>query len=273
MTRLNYRNPLSVIESLVRERNLIYQFVKREVAGRYKGSFLGIFWSFVNPLLLLSVYTFVFGVIFKSKWRPASTSHFEFAVVMFVGVLTHGLLAECINRAPGMIVANTNYVKRVVFPLETLTWITLGTALFHTFIASLILIGGIFFWQQHLPITAWFVPLILVPYLLMIAGVTWFLMSLGVFLRDIGQLMSIVTSLLMFLSPVFYPTTSVPEDLRFLIEWNPLTFIIEQLRDALIWGHAPDWIGLLKYFVFGYIAAWLGFAFFQRTRRGFADVL
>ncbi|GGD69316.1 ABC transporter permease [Caballeronia grimmiae] len=273
MSRYSYRNPLAVIDSLVSQRALIYQFVKREVSGRYKGSFLGLFWSFVNPLLLLSVYTFVFGVVFKSKWRPASTSHFEFAVVMFVGVLTHGLLAECINRAPGMIVANTNYVKRVVFPLETLTWITIGTALFHTFIASLILIGGILLWQQHLPISALAVPLILVPYVLLIAGVTWFLMSLGVFLRDIGQLMSIVTSLLMFLSPVFYPTTSVPEELRFLIEWNPLTFVIEQLRNALIWGNPLDWLGILKYFVFGYIAAWFGYAWFQRTRGGFADIL
>jgi lipopolysaccharide transport system permease protein len=273
MHRVNPANPLSVIQSLIAERGLVYQFVKREIAGRYKGSFLGLFWSFVNPLLLLSVYTFVFGVVFKSRWRPTSTDHFEFAVVMFVGMLTHGLLAECLTRAPGLIVANSNFVKRVVFPLEALTWITLGTALFHLFIASIILFGAILVWQHHIPLTALLAPIILVPYLFAIAGVTWFMMSLGVFLRDIGQLTGIVTSLLMFLAPVFYPVTSVPPAFRPIIYLNPLTFIIEQLRSVLIWGNGPDWIGLLIYLLCGYLFAWAGLWWFERTRPGFADVL
>jgi lipopolysaccharide transport system permease protein len=273
MDRVNAASPFSVVESLVSQRGLVFQFVKREVAGRYKGSALGLFWSFVNPLLLLSVYTFVFGIVFKSRWRPTSTDHFEFAVVMFVGLLTHGLMAECLTRAPTLIVNNPNFVKRVVFPLEALTWITLGTALFHLLIASIILFGAVLLWQHHIPFTALLAPAILLPYVLAIAGVIWYMMSLGVYLRDIGQLTGIITSLLMFLAPVFYPITSVPPFFRGIIYLNPLTFIIEQLRAVIIWGQWPDWAGLLIYLVCSYAFAWSGLWWFQRTRRGFADVL
>lgn len=243
------------------------------MAGRYKGSVLGVFWSLVNPLLLLGVYTFVFGVVFKSRWRPTSTDHFEFAVVMFVGLISHSLLAECINRAPNLIVNNTNLVKRVVFPLQALAWVTVGTALFHLAVASVILVCAVLLWQHTIPVTALLAPVILIPFMLAIVGAVWALMSLGVYLRDIGQLTGLLTSILMFLAPVFYPISSVPPRFQVFIYLNPLTFVIEQLRDVIVWGRGPDWIGLLIYLAIGYLVAWTGLWCFERTRRGFADVL
>lgn len=273
MQNFNPSSPFSVIRSLVAHRNIVFQFTRREVAGRYKGSVLGVFWSLVNPLLLLGVYTFVFGVVFKSRWRPTSTDHFEFAVVMFVGLISHSLLAECINRAPNLIVNNTNLVKRVVFPLHALAWVTVGTALFHLAVASVILVCAVLLWQHTIPVTALLAPVILIPFMLAIVGAVWALMSLGVYLRDIGQLTGLLTSILMFLAPVFYPISSVPPRFQVFIYLNPLTFVIEQLRNVIVWGRGPDWIGLLIYLVIGYLVAWTGLWCFERTRRGFADVL
>ncbi|WP_011296903.1 ABC transporter permease [Cupriavidus necator] len=266
-------HPLVVAQSLVSNRSIIAQFVKREVAGRYKGSFLGLLWTFINPLLMLLIYTFVFGVVFKSRWRPSSSDHLEFAVVMFAGVLVHGLIAECLQRAPMLVVSNPNFVKKVVFPLETLPWIAIGSALFHTLMASIILIGAIFVWQGHLPLTVFLVPVILLPFVVLIAGLAWLLASLGVYLRDLGQVMGIVTSLLMFLAPVFYPLHSVPERFQPLLYLNPITFIVEQVRNAAIWGASIDWMGWVLYLVIAYCVAWLGLVWFQKTRKGFADVL
>ncbi|SAK76525.1 ABC polysaccharide/polyol phosphate export pump, inner membrane subunit [Caballeronia temeraria] len=267
------RHPLAVLYSLTENWHLIVQFVKREVAGRYKGSFLGLFWSFITPLLMLGIYTFVFGYVFKSKWRADSTNPVEFAVVMFVGVLTHNLISECLTRAPLLVVGNPNYVKKVVFPLETLPWIAIGTALFHMLVAGVILLVAIFLWQGHIPWTVVFVPVILLPYLVLIAGLVWFLASFGVFMRDLGQVMGIVSSLLMFLAPVFYPMTSVPQALRPVIMLNPLTFVIDEFRKVAIWGGQVDWKGWLIYCVVAYAIATLGLLWFQKTRKGFADVL
>ncbi len=266
-------HPLMVMQSLSAHRGIIRQFVKREIAGRYKGSFLGLLWSFINPLLTLLIYTFVFGVVFKSRWRSDSIGHMEFAVVMFAGVLVHGLIAECLQRAPTLIVGNPNFVKKVVFPLEILPWITIGTALFHTLVAFSILVCAIFIWQGHVPLTAILVPVILAPFVILTAGLTWFLASLGVYLRDLGQMMGIVTAFLIFMAPVFYPLHSVPETLQPLFYLNPVTFIVEQTRNAAIWGNAVDWRGWLIYLAVAYLVACAGLWWFQKTRKGFSDVL
>ncbi|TAL98902.1 MAG: ABC transporter permease [Paraburkholderia sp.] len=272
-TRNRLLHPLAVVLSLTEHWPLIVQFVKREVMGRYKGSFLGVFWSFVTPLLMLAIYTFVFGFIFKSRWRAASSDHVEFAVVMFVGVLAHNLIAECLTRGPLLVVGNPNYVKKVVFPLQTLPWIAIGTGLFHMLVASVILLIAIFLWQGHIPWTVVFVPVILLPFVVLIAGLVWFLASFGVFMRDLGQVMGIVSSLLMFTAPVFYPLSAVPPALRSIIVLNPLTFVIEQIRNVAIWGGQVNWGGWLVYAVVAYAIAWLGLLWFQKTRKGFADVL
>jgi len=266
-------SPKEMVASLWRNRSLIKALAQREVVGRYRGSVLGILWSFFNPVFMLLVYTFVFSVIFKSRWSGGSDSKTEFALVLFAGLIVFNLFAECFNRAPGLILANVNYVKKVVFPLEILPIVAVGSALFHAvislgvwLIAYLILFG-----VPH--ITVLLLPLVVLPLLLLIMGVSWMLASLGVYLRDVSQFIGILTTALMFLSPIFYPASALPEEYRHLLLLNPLTPAIEQARDVLFWGKVPDMTILSIYLVGATLVAWLGFVWFQKTRKGFADVL
>jgi len=265
--------PSELIASLWRNRGLIKTSVKREVLGRYRGSFFGVLWSFFNPLLMLLVYTFVFSIVFKARWSSGSDSKTEFALLLFCGLMMFNLFAECINRAPGLILGNVNYVKKVIYPLEILPWVSLGSALFHGIvslgvwiIAYLILFGA-----PHL--TVFYLPLILLPFTLFIMGLSWALASLSVFLRDVSQFVGILTTMLMFLSPIFYPATALPESYRVFLYMNPLTPVIEQTRKVLFWGEQPDFQMLSIFFAVSTLIAWLGFAMFQKTRKGFADVL
>lgn len=262
-------------KSLLRNRQLILQMIRREVVGRYKGSAMGIAWSFFNPVFMLVVYTFVFSEIFKSRWGGVGgdDSKTQFAVVLFVGMIVLSLFSEVLNRAPGLILSNVNYVKKVVFPIEILPVIAMGAALFHTLISLCVLLAAFAFFNGYLHWTALFAPLVLLPLVILTTGLAWMLASLGVFLRDVGQTIGIITTVLMFLSPVFYPITAVPERFRPYILANPLTFIIEQAREVLIWGHLPNWRGLGVYTLAAVVIAWAGYAWFQKTRKGFADVL
>jgi lipopolysaccharide transport system permease protein len=268
-------SPASLAASLWRNRQLLAQMTRREVVGRYKGSALGLAWSFFNPVFMLVVYTFVFSEIFRSRWSGlgGDESKTQFALVLFVGMIVLGLFSEVVNRAPGLILANANYVKKVVFPLEVLPVVNLGAALFHSLISLAVLLAAYALFNGALQWTAVFVPLVLLPLLILILGLAWMLASLGVFLRDVGQFVAILTTVLTFLSPVFYPVTAVPERFRSIIMLNPLTFIIEQARDVLIWGRLPDWFGLGVYTGAAMACAWCGYAWFQKTRKGFADVL
>jgi lipopolysaccharide transport system permease protein len=266
-------HPRELAVSLWRNRNLIKVSVRREVLGRYRGSFLGIFWSFFNPLLMLAVYTFVFSGLFKARWHSGSDSKTEFALVLFAGLMLFNMFAECINRAPGLIMGNPNYVKKVVFPLEILPWISLGSALFHGAISLLVWLIAytIFFGVPHA--TVLLLPLVLLPLILFTMGLSWALASLGVFLRDVSQIIGIITTILMFLSPIFYPVSTLPERFRPLLYMNPLTPAIESTRDVLYWGKLPSFEMLGVCLLIGALVAWLGFAWFQKTRKGFADVL
>ena len=262
-------------KSLWSNRQLIVQMTKREVVGRYKGSAMGLAWSFFNPVFMLVVYTFVFSEIFKSRWGGvgADDSKTQFAVVLFVGMIVLNLFSEVLNRAPGLIVFNVNYVKKVVFPIEILPVIAMGAALFHTLISLCVLLVAFALFNGYLHWTAVFAPFVLLPLVVLALGLSWVLASLGVFLRDVGQTIGLLTTVLMFLSPVFYPVTAVPERFRPFIQANPLTFIIEQAREVLIWGHLPDLAGLGIYTVAATAVAWVGYTWFQKTRKGFADVL
>ena len=266
---------LSLVKNLWRNRYLIVQMTKREVIGRYKGSSLGLAWSFFNPVFMLTVYTFVFSTIFKSRWGGIAdgSSKTHFALILFVGMIILGLFNELINRAPGLILSNVNYVKKVVFPLEIIPVVTMGAALFHGIINLGVLLIALLLLNGHLHWTVVFIPLILLPFVILTTGLAWFLASVGVFLRDVGQTIGIITTVLMFLSPVFYPMTAVPERFRTFILANPLTFIIEQSRQVLIWGRPPSWTGLGLYTFTAIVIAWAGYAWFQKTRKGFADVL
>jgi len=246
---------------------------RREVIGRYKGSAMGLIWSFLNPVLMLVVYTFVFSVVFKARWGGGDETRTQFAVVLFAGLIIHGLFAEVVNRAPGLILANVNYVKKVIFPLEILPVVCMGAALFHALVSLLVLVGAFALLNGYVPWTAAFTPLIFLPLVVFTVGVGWILASLGVFARDVGQVVSVLSTVLLFLSPVFFPVNALPAFLQPWMLLNPLTFIIEQARGVLIWGHLPDWAGLMTYLAGSVVVAWFGYFWFQKTRKGFADVL
>lgn len=266
-------SPFVIFRSLFKYRNLVWQMTKREVIGRYRGSFLGLFWSLANPILMLAVYTIVFGFIFQPHWVEGQSNKAEFATILFAGLIVFTLFSECITHAPNLILLNANYVKKVVFPLETLPLVTMGTTLFHVVMNLLVL--SVFYFIIHLSLnwTMIFLPIVLLPLVLLTLGLSWFLASLGVYVRDAGYAMHILTMVTMFLSPIFYPLSAIPESLRFIQYLNPLALIIEQTRAVLIWGRMPDWFALCVHFVFSFLVAWSGLMWFQKMRKGFADVI
>ena len=265
--------PWSIFTCVTRHWNLVVLLTKREVVGRYRGSFLGLLWVMSYPLMMLGVYTFVFNVVFQARWGVAGESNTEFVLLLFTGLIVYSLFAECINRAPNLIISRVNYVKKVVFPLEVLPWVSLGVALFQMGMNLSVLL--VFYGISHLSLqwTVILFPLVVIPLALVVLGASWFLASVGVFVRDVGHMTGVVTSLMLFLAPVFYPVSALPEPYRPLLYLNPLTFIIEQTRDVLIAGKLPSWYGIGTYFLCSVIFAWLGLVWFERTRKGFADVL
>jgi lipopolysaccharide transport system permease protein len=246
---------------------------KREVVGRYQGSVFGLFWSFINPLLMLGVYAFVFSVIFKARWGVGVTN-FDFAAILFSGLIIYTLFSECVARAPLLILENVNYVKKVVFPLDILPWVSMVASVFHACVSFMILVMYILIVDSTK--VHWMIillPLILLPLVLLTLGLTWLLAALGVYLRDIKQAVAIIVMAMLFMSPIFYPASAFPESYKIFFYLNPLTFIIEESRGVLLWGNLPNWLGLGMYYLISILVMWLGFVCFQKTRKGFADVL
>jgi len=266
-------DPLAPYVALKRHFALIVQMARRDVDKRYRGSFAGLFWTFFNPLLMLVIYTFVFGVIFKARWNAQVTGHFQFAIVLFAGLNINTLFTECANRATTLIEENTNYVKRVVFPLETLSWSVIGAALFHLLVSTLALLVLSLIVNHAIPWTVVLFPIVVACFMPFVAGTVWLLASLGVFFRDLRQLMAIITSALMFLAPILYPMTQIPAQYRYLLYLNPLTVIAEASQNVLLWGKPPVWTHLGSYLLVSLLFAWLAFAWFEQTKKGFADVI
>lgn len=260
-----------MLRSAIVNRQLIGQLIRRDVVGRYRGSVMGIAWSFLNPLLMLVIYTIVFSGIFKQPWPGlAADTKTGFAVILFVGLIVHGLFAECVTRAPGLVLANPNYVKRVIFPLEILPWVSMGSALFHSLISLCVLIVAQVAVNGALPWTVVLLPIAVLPLIFTTLGIAWFLSALGVFVRDIGQITTVIVSVAMFLAPVFYPVSRVSSRLIYL---NPLTYPIEDARGALIFGRVPSPLHVVVSLGVGLVVAQIGFWWFQKTRKGFADVI
>lgn len=265
--------PRDLVATLWNQRELIRGLVWRDIAGRYRGSFGGILWSFLTPLLMLGVYTFVFAGVFKARWSHAGESTGDFALALFAGLCVFNLFAECVGRAPSLILHNVNYVKRVVFPLEILPVVSLGTALFNLAVSFSAWLIGYVVLNGLPPPTAVAFPLVLVPLVLFTLGLTWFCAALGVYLRDLSHIVGIVTSVLLFMTPIFYPLAALPERFRPFLGWNPLATIVEHARAVLLWGALPSLAAYGALTVGGALVGWLGFWWFQRTRRGFADVI
>ncbi len=268
-------SPFAMVGSVWHNRGLLAAMIHREVVGRYRGSFFGLLWSLLTPLLMLTVYTFVFSVVLQARWpnSAGADNRGQFAIMLFVGLIVHGLFAEVVTRAPSLVLGHVNFVKRVVFPLEILPVVTMGAALFHAAVSLVVLLAGVFIATGAIPWTVVLFPVVLAPLVVLTLGVAWALASLGVFMRDVGQVVGLLTTVLLFLSPVFFPITAVPEFFRPWMQANPLTFVIEQSRMVLVFGQLPDWSGWLLYSSLAVLTGWAGYAWFQKTRKGFADVL
>lgn len=267
-------SPKAMITSLWVNRVLISALIKREVVGRYRGSIMGMAWSFFNPLLMLSIYTFVFSVVFEARWGVnVGHSKANFALVLFVGLIIHGLFAECIEGAPALIISNVNYVKKVIFPLEIFPWVIFGSALFHAFVSILVLLIAQLLLLRQIPWTVIFFPIVMLPISFAAMGAAWFLSALGVYVRDVEQLTTMMSTVLLFVSAVFYPIGALPKQYQILVKINPLALTIELGRDAMILGKIPNFDQWAILMTLGILFAWFGFAWFQKTRKGFADVL
>ena len=254
-------------------RFIVISMAKREVMGRYRGSMLGLLWSFVNPLLMLGLYTFFFRYVFNAKWPAVGDTTADFAVMLFAGLIVHATAAEMMSRSTGLIVANVNLVKKVLFPIEILPWVTLVSTLFHTAISFLVLLCFLLVSGGPLHWTLLLLPVVLFPMVLLFMGVAWFLSALGVYLRDVEQMMGSIVTLLLFTSTVFFSIESVPEAIRPVIRLNPITEIINGVRNVVVYGDLPDFFNLSVYALVAIVFMYSGFLFFRKTRNGFADVL
>lgn len=257
-----------------RHQSLIRILTWREITGRYRGSLFGSLWSLITPLLMLAVYTLVFGVIAPARWPGAEEQGMGmFALRLLGGMVVHGLIAETLSRAPTLVTAQPNYVTKVVFPLETLAWVSVLTALFHTAtaLAVMVVLNGVlgtgFAW------TLLALPVIFLPYVLLLMGLIWLVAALGVYLRDLVQIVLPLVMVMMFLGPVFYPRSAMPVPVQPWLVWNPITIPVEQVRRVVFEAQWPDWSALLQYAAVAVLVYLFGLLVFRALKRGFADVL
>ena len=262
--------PVSV---LWKHRTLALQLIRRETEARYRGSALGLLWALLTPLAILGTYSFVFSVIFPTKWESLTEVPAAFVLFLFAGMLTFGLFSDTVNRAPGLVLENVSYVKKIVFPLEILPWVSLGSTLVLSAIGFLLLVAARWLILGTLAWTTLLLPLVLLPLIFLVLAIGWLLASLGVFLRDLRQGIGPLTLILMFLSPVFYPASAVPAGYQALTDFNPMFFMIESVRAVVILDQLPDLAHWAAMLMLGYAAACAGFWWFIKTKRGFADVV
>ena len=258
--------------TITRYRDLIAQLVRREFHVRFRGAILGTLWAIITPLINLLMYTFVFGIIFHSRWGDEQSSQ-SFLVIVLLGMCIHGILAEALTRAPTTIISQPAYVKKVVFPLEILPIVVTVNSTFNAVITlALVLLASLMI-NAWIPVTALLLPLVILPFILLITGIVLFVSSIGVYIRDMSHVTGMVTTLALFLAPIFYPLSAVPEPYRVLLYLNPVTVIVENAREVALYGHEPYWSALLIYTLISCAILWLGYWWFQKSRNGFADVI
>jgi lipopolysaccharide transport system permease protein len=265
---------VDLIGNLFRHRTLIWQFTWRDIRARYQGSYLGLCWSLLLPLAMLAAYTFVFRFVFQARWGVRSEeSALEFGLTLFAGLLVFNVFGETGSRAPALILGHPNFVKRVIFPLEILpvtsvaaTLVHVGASLVVVVAAAVLLMAGVG-WQ------ALWVPFIAIPYVCLVLGLSWFLASLGVFLRDLGPMMVVAVQFLVFLTPVFYPLALVPEPWRTVMSLNPLAVFVDSSRRVLLWNQPPDLPALGAATICSLVVLQTGYIWFMKSKRAFADVV
>jgi lipopolysaccharide transport system permease protein len=267
----------AMIRSLWRYRDLVRQFAVREVMVRHKGTSLGVLWAVVQPLLVLGIYTFIFGFVFQNRWSHLRGPDWaNFPLNFFAGYLLFGVFSECVNRSPTLITEHPNLVRKVVFPLEILPLTTCGAGLVYFSVSVALLMVVMFVLTLSVPWTVLLFPIVLVPLVMLTLGVSWLFASLGAFIRDFKQVVPVLTQLMFFVTPVFYDVTQIPERFQQVIHLNPLTTIVQFGRKTLMWGQVPtpdDWIALGVVTAVGLIVMIGGYAWFTKCKRGLADVL
>lgn len=262
-----------MLKNFWRQRNLLLQLWKRDFAMRYKLGVIGVAWALLNPLLMLALYSFVFVLVFKLRWPIGPDTQANFVIMLFCGIITHGFFAEFLTRAPTLIASHKVYVTKVIFPLELLPLLPLFGAFLNFLFGMILVIILLLYSGTSVPPTIVLLPLVLIPYTFMVLGISYFLCAMGVFLRDLNQLVGLLSTLTMFASPVLFPLESLPATFRPYLYLNPITVIVEQLRNVSILGTMPDWTALGIYTLIACVIFSLGLSCFQATRKGFADVL
>lgn len=258
---------------LYKNNYLLRQLVKKDIQQRYQGSVLGMLWSFIVPILMLIIYTFVFSEVFQAKWDIDTSNKYEFALVLFCGLSVFNLVGEVMNRSTVLIAMNTNYVKKVIFPLEMLPVVTTLSALFNCVISFIILIVAKLILYHNISPTLYMIFLVLIPLIVMSIGLGLFISALSVFLKDVSNIISVLVTVLMYMSPVFFPLSAVPKRFRIICEANPMTYIIENFRNVMLYGKSINW----EFFGISCLVALAIYLFgkgvFMRAKEGFADVL
>lgn len=273
MSYLTNNSLITPIATAWKYRELVFTMSKREVLSRYRGSWFGLFWSLITPILLLLVYMFVFGIVFKARWPSATGVDEGFASLLFCGIVIYMMFSEMLSRAPRLIIDNANYVKKVVFPLDLLSWVAMLSALFHFALSLFVLLAFVIFWGNGITWFSLYIPLLSVIFMVHLIGMAWFVSALGVYIRDVAYIAGFVTTALIFLSPVFYPKSAVPEGFARAMDLNPLTFYIESFRDVVVLAKAPEFEAMGVAAGLAVVSFVVGYWFFNRVRRGFADVL
>ena len=266
-------NPLSLVLLPWHYRELVLPLARRRILSRYRGSVLGVLWAVLNPLFMLAIYTFIFSVVFQAKWGADPGSRSGFALFLFSGLILYSVFSECVNEAPSLLITNKLYIRQLVFPTEVLAWISVLGSLFHLVVNWMILtlfysvvIGAPSFSVLYLPLTA-------IPIVLLSLGAVWFISSIGIYLRDLGHVVGLLTTALLFLSPIFYPASAVPAAFRAYYSFNPFVHILENSRMVLLHGSPPAWESLIISILGSWLFAWLGYIWFMKAKKGFSDVI
>lgn len=266
--------PLAPLTALSRHHYLLSRIVAQDLKARYRESILGFVWALILPLAQLAVFTFVFGTIIPARWPSAGLTPLDFPLVLFCGIIMFTAFAEAITRAPTTLVEGAVYIKRVVFPVQILPVSTVAVAMVNLVFAIVLLIAGSCLAHGRLPqLEILYIPVIICPFALLLLGLCWLLSAAGLYLQDLRHAISPVVSLLLFLSPILYPPSAVPEKVRSLLYFNPITVPVEQLRAVVIYQVQPDLQQLTIYALVAWLIAWAGYAWFVILRRGFADVV
>ncbi len=255
-----------------RSRRLISSLVRRDILARYRGSFAGAFWTLLNPLLLMTTYFFVFGVVLRTRFG-ADSSGSGYVLYFLAGMLPWLAVSEAAGRAPNTIPEYRGFVRKLVFPLETLNVVQTASGLVTEFVGMAIFLAGLLLARGAVSSAILWLPAIVIPQLLFTLGLCWFLAALGAFIRDLGQIIGFLLTLWFFLTPICYPEASLPKSAAALLSKNPMFFLVRAYRSVLLEGRAPDLHALGIFSAFALATLLAGHAWFYKLRKSFADVV